>query len=220
MSTITTENKKSNWKKKLALLLAFLVVIGAAIGGTVWFMNKDKNKPIQPIPGASAPELTKGIILKVPKGSQQVSQYKEGIHPSNVGELKPTPIKGSEDIFKIEIDGPCPIKKDGHIDAPADWTKGCYYQDKRGGLAFLGHSVRGPVVGAFELINTLKPGQQVIVGEKKYKVVRAGSFPNDKLPNYLWQKGRVSLITCTDSADMEAKGKWTHDTVVSLTDAT
>lgn len=210
-------------KKNLTIVVLLLLLAGAA---GYYFLSKD-DEPSQGPGTATVEQLPapEGVVLTLPNtdadGNERCAPEYDGSTVDNgtaSKKYKPTDCKPVA-ILEIPIDGPCPIDPNtGVIGAPSDWTRGCSYKGEEGGMAYLGHSVRGPRVGAFERIHELQPGQLVKVDEKVFKVVAVNKFRADNLPHRLWTKNHFSLITCYIDAAAEAGGEITQDTVVELTD--
>lgn len=208
-------------KKNLTILALLLLLIG---GGLFYFLQLDKEKEFKPATVKELPPVS-GVTLDIPntdaRGNPRCAPEYDGStvadgHASK--EYKPTDCEPVE-ILRIPIDGPCPIDPNtGVIGAPSDWTHGCSYKGEEGGLAYLGHSVRGPRTGAFERIHELQVGQLVEVEDKVYAVAAVNKFPANALPHRLWTKGHFSLITCFIDSAADAGGEITTDTVVELTD--
>ncbi|WP_341924000.1 hypothetical protein [Nocardioides psychrotolerans] len=210
--------------QKTVLALAVLVLV--LVGGSAYLLFWE-DEPVAPGNGATvaqAPPPT-GTVLWIPNVNEQDN---ERCAPAYDGS---TVVDGRADkkyrptacepvpVLAIPIDGPCPVDpNNGVIGAPSDWTHGCSYQHDKGGLAYLGHSVRGPRAGAFEYIHELRPGQEVMVDDFEYTVVSVNKFRADGLPQRLWAKGHFSLITCFMDASADAGGEITTNTVVELTD--
>lgn len=119
------------------------------------------------------------------------------------------------------VSEPCPIEPDGSIGAPNDYTEACLYTHDQGGQAVLSHSVRGPREGVFDHLAEIPVGSPVTIAGTEYRVASVDVYPADALPSSIWQKGRLSLITCTLQAihAENPKAPFTHTTVVTLEEA-
>ena len=205
--------------KKLALGLFALAVVGGGgiVAKSTLLNGHEAPAAISPLVVKEIPKTVSGLSIKIPDaqrstGSLCVTPYNEDQSKAEKEQCAVKP------VLTITIDGSCPIEKDGSIGAPSDWTLGCEYRDKRGGVAYLGHSVHGPIVGAFEKIGLLEKGDLVEVGGLKYQVALVSKFPASALPNRLWEKNHISLITCFEGAAQDAGAEVTQDVVVELTD--
>lgn len=210
--------------RKPLILVAVLALIAGLLGAG--FYIKGASEPeAPPLTVERMPDLT-GVNLTIPFtdefGKALCKPVYDGAEIEN-GEADKKYEPGTcEPVTELKLDiplnGKCPINEDGSIDAPSDYTTACSHADKRGGVAFLGHSVRGPRMGALERIHLLKEGDIVRVGDDTYQVAKVGRWPASNLPDRLWDKGHVSLITCFLDAKAEIGGEIVQDTVVELTD--
>lgn len=212
--------------KKTARAVAVLVL---ALIGTFAYQLFWQDEPGNPGNGAVVATLPPptGTVLIIPntnaRGNERCAPTYDGstvVNGTADRRYRPTGCEPAP-VLRIPIDGACPIDpNNGVIGAPSDWTHGCSYQHDEGGLAYLGHSVRGRRVGAFEHLHELRPGQEVMVDDVVYTVVTVNRFRADGLPQRLWAEGHFSLITCFIDATANAGGEITTNTVVELTDQT
>lgn len=207
-------------KKKTLIALLILLLLG---GATYYLLNRPNETPRAAT--VQTPPKLKGSVLELPNtapdGSKRCApEYNGSVVRDGFATKKYKPGACERvGILEIPINGACPIAPGtGVIGAPSNWLEGCSYKHKEGGVAYLGHSVRGPAVGAFERISELQVGQKVKVDGRVYTVASVGRFPADNLPSRLWQKGHFSLITCYISAQADAGGPILADDVVELTD--
>lgn len=214
-------------RRPWALLFAIPVLIGLVGVGAFWYLNRDSGAVESEMPYVGTYPDKDGSALVIPNVDKNGnalppscydgSKVRDG-HASKEFNPKNLECPENQTVLTIPIAGPCPIEPDGAIGAPDDYTTGCYYESDEGGLSYLGHSVRGERVGAFERINELEPGQIITAGGHKYEVAEVGKYPADNMPSFLWKKGHFNLITCYLDAAADAGGKITSNVVVTLND--
>lgn len=220
----TPASQASSKRKPIVLIVALIIIAGLI--GTGLFIKYRVDVAAPNLTVEKAPSLT-GVNLTIPftdeQGQPLCKPVYDGSTQANRDAGQPRKKVGCDLITKLQLDvplnGQCPIAEDGSIGAPSDYTTACSYEDERGGIAFLGHSVRGPRMGALERIHLLSPGDVVKVGDQTYKVANVGRYPASNLPNRFWQKGHLSLVSCFIDGKADAGGSITTDTVVELTDA-
>lgn len=201
-------------KRHVIIAVSALVVIGLIVAG--WALSRQRGPAIvDDVPKVDTPvTVTNGMTLTLPNTDREGK-------PMPVPRYESDPEDKAAVLNVPLVEGPCQIEPDGSIGAPDDYTTACLFNHARGGQAILSHSVRGPRTGVFDRLAEVAVGSEVTIEGRHYKVARVDIFPADAIPEYVWEKGRLSLITCTlqPKHDDDPKAPWTHTTVVSLTEA-
>lgn len=223
-ATVSTPTKKRKKLKALVLVGALAVAFGG--GGFLASQYLTQEDELQTIPVVEElPQLWEGSTITIPNvnysGNPRYTPEYDGTDPQDLEEDSEGKLSEERsETLTIPITGECPVDENNIIGAPEDYTTGCRYEAERGGVAYLGHSVRGPRTGAFERVAELEVGDKVLIDDREFEVARVSDFPVDKLPDYLWNPGVLSLVTCTIDSQSDAGGDWTTDTVVSLKEVT
>lgn len=207
------------WSHPIAIAgMGLVAVVAVVVAVLVWVVKPDHPTDSAPgdltqvvtsagpVPTVDEPVVTGSLSIPNTLPDRIVPQYEAA--PKAAAASLTVPIVSSS----------CPIEKDGSIGAPRDYTTACIYNAPEGGQAVLSHSVRGPRTGVFDNLAQIPVGSQVTINGHTYTVDRVDIFAADELPQYLWEKGHLSLITCTLEPihDVDPSAPWSKTTVVTL----
>lgn len=117
--------------------------------------------------------------------------------------------------LRIPIVGECEMKGNT-IEPPRNYLHGCWWQHEDGGIIYSGHSVSGPRVGTFEIIAQMDEGDELTIEGKRYKIGAKMIVSNKKLPDFIWNEGMFSIVTCYITPEVDRTGVYTHNVVMTL----
>lgn len=200
------EEEKKDKKKGFAWwwIAVPVLILALVIGG--WLFKKSlEPDPVVPVPV--------GSILTVPDNTdygmsnedeqariaeEQAEQGEDASAPSySMPELDDYReiLDDGQVVINSPIDGQCPVTSRGTIGAPDNYMHSCWFE-QNGAVYYTSHAVIGPRTGALENIKHLEIGQTVTLDGEQYVVSEVKTFNQVNLPPYMFQPGKIGLITC------------------------
>lgn len=212
--------EKNNSKKSLMYLaigVFSIVLIGLLITGLSMTKGPDAVKPVEVGKVIIVPDrLDKGAPneeFKIGKAvnDKTAPKYEE---PEDISKYREVADDGTV-YLKSPVVGRCAMSFEGGIKPPKNFMESCYYE-KNGAVVYTSHAVIGPRTGALENISALKNGDPVTIDGVKYKVKSYNKYKTKELPEELFVKGNIGLVTCHLDDTVKKFEDYTHTDVTLL----